>query len=73
MSISNVVGKFKSISASEIFQEHPKVKRELWGGHFWQTGYFVRTSGDQVTTELIRNYIEYHKKEEKTPKQLRLF
>ena len=71
-SISNVVGKLKSISASVIFQEYPEVKRELWGGHFWQVGYFVRTSGDQVTTEIIRNYIEYHRKEEKTPKQLKL-
>ena len=73
MSISNVVGKLKSISASVIFGEHPEVKRELWGGHFWQVGYFVRTSGDQVTTEIIRKYIEYHRKEEKTPKQLKLF
>jgi len=73
MSISNVVGKLKSITASEILREHPEVKRELWGGHFWQVGYFVRTSGDQVTTEMIRNYIEYHKNEEKSPKQLKLF
>ena len=73
MSISNVVGKLKSITASVIFQEYPEVKRELWGGHFWQVGYFVRTSGDQVTTEMIRNYIEYHNQEEKTPKQLSLF
>ena len=73
MSISRVVGKLKSISASAIFREHPEVKRELWGGHFWQVGYFVRTSGDQVTTEIIRNYIEYHRKEEKTPNQLKLF
>jgi len=73
MSISNVVGKLKSISASVIIREHPEVKRELWGGHLWQVGYLVRTSRDQVTTEIIRNYIEYHKKEEKTPKQLKLF
>ena len=73
MSISNAVGKLKSISASEIFREDPEVKRELWGGNFWQVGYFVRTSGDQVTTEIIRNYIEYYQKEEKTPKQLKLF
>ena len=73
MSISRVVAKLKSISASEIFREHPEVKRELWGGHFWQVGYFVRTSGDQLTTEIIRNYIEYHRKEEKTPNQLKLF
>jgi len=73
MSISNAVGKLKSISASEIFREDPEVKRELWGGNFWQVGYFVRTSGDQVKKEIIRNYIEYHQKEEKTPKQLKLF
>ena len=73
LSISNVVGKMKSISASVIFREHPEVKRELWGGHFWQIGYFVRTSGDQVTAEIIRNYIKYHKKEEKAPSQMKLF
>jgi putative transposase len=73
MSISSVVGKLKSISSSVIFEEHPEVKQELWGGHFWQTGYFVRTSGDQVTTEIIRNYIRYHKQEEKSPAQLQLF
>ena len=72
MSISSVVGKLKSISASVIFREHPEVKRELWGGHFWQTGYFVRTSGDQVTAEVIRNYIKDHRKEEKTPSQKKL-
>jgi len=33
-SISQVVGLLKSISASRVFQEHPEVKRELWGGEF---------------------------------------
>ena len=72
-SIARVVGKFKSISASIIFGEYPEVKRELWGGHFWQVGYFVRTVGDAVTAEVIRRYIQYHQTEETTPKQLRLF
>ena len=72
-SIARVVGKFKSISASVIFREYPEVKRELWGGHFWQVGYFVRTVGDAVTVEVIRRYIQYHQTEEVTPKQLRLF
>ena len=72
-SIARVVGKLKSISASIIFREQPEVKRELWGGHFWQVGYFVRTVGDAVTTEVIRRYIQYHQTEETTPKQLRLF
>ena len=72
-SIARVVGKFKSISASIIFREHPDVKRELWGGHFWQVGYFARTVGDADTAEVIRRYIRYHQTEETTPKQLQLF
>jgi len=30
-SISRVVGMLKSISARVIFEEHPEVKRDLWG------------------------------------------
>ena len=63
----------KSISASVIFEEHPKVEQELWGGEFWEDGYFVRTVGDKVTAEVIKKYIEYHRKQEKSPNQLELF
>ena len=63
----------KSISASVIFREHPEVKRELWGGEFWEDGYFVRTVGDIVTAEVIRQYIKYHCEQEKSPIQLDLF
>jgi putative transposase len=55
-SISKVVGILKSISV--IFQEHPDVKKELWGGEFWEDGYFARTVGDKVTEEMIRKYIK---------------
>ena len=72
-SISKVVGMLKSISASVIFQKHPEVKQELWGGEFWEDGYFVRTVGDKVTKEVIRKYIKYHREHEKSPKQLKLF
>ena len=72
-SISKVVGILKSISGSVIFQEHPEVKKELWGGGFWEDGYFARTVGDKVTEEVIRKYIKYHREQEKSPKQLKLF
>ena len=72
-SISKVVGMLKSISASVIFREHPGVKQELWGGEFWEDGYFVRTVGDNVTAEIIRKYIRYHREQEKSPVQLDLF
>jgi len=72
-SISRVVAMLKSISASVIFREYPGVKKQLWGGEFWEDGYFVRTVGDKVTAEVIRKYIEYHRDHEKTPEQLKLF
>ena len=69
-SIGEMVKVLKAVSAKEIFQRFPEVKRELWGGEFWEDGYFVRTVGDRVTGETIKRYIEYHRHEEKTPKQL---
>ena len=72
-SISRVVGMLKSISASVIFKEYPVVKQELWGGEFWEDGYFARTVGDKVTAEVIRKYIKYHREQEKSPNQLDLF
>ena len=72
-SIAKVVGLLKSISASVIFREQPEIKKELWGGELWEDGYFARTVGDKVTAEVIKKYIEYHREEEKSPKQLELF
>ena len=69
-SISRVVGILKARSASQVFREHPEVKRELWGGEFWEDGYFVRTVGDKVTEEVVRKYIEYHKHQEKIVEQM---
>ena len=72
-SISKAVGILKSISGSVIFQEHSEVKKELWGGEFWEDGYFARTVGDRVTEEMIRKYIKYPREQEKPPKQFKLF
>jgi hypothetical protein len=53
-----------------IFREHFEVKKHLWGGEFWVDGYFVRTVGDEVTAEVIRKYIGYHRNREVTPQQI---
>jgi putative transposase len=71
-SIAKVVGMLKSISASEVFEEFPEIKKELWGGEFWEDGYFVRTVGDKITADLIKRYIKYHH-DEIQGKQLKLF
>ena len=49
----------KSISAKKLFEEFPQIKRELWGSHLWARGYYVGTSGDKVTSEVIKRYIKY--------------
>ena len=33
-SIGEIVRKFKSITARELFKRHPRLRRELWGGNF---------------------------------------
>ena len=70
-SIAQVVTRFKSLSARAVFREFPQVKRQLWGGEFWEDGYFARTVGDKVTAEVIRKYIQRHKEVEDT--QISLF
>src|SRR5215813_3433172 len=72
-SIAQVVTRFKSLSARAIFREYPQVKRRLWGGEFWEDGYFARTVGDKVTAEVIRKYIQHHRSEKESGLQFKLF
>jgi putative transposase len=71
--IAKVVEILKSISASRLFGEFPELRRQLWGGEFWEDGYFARTVGDQVTAEVVKKYIRYHRHEEHQVSQLELF
>jgi len=61
---AKVVQMLKSISAKIMFQEFPEIKKKLWGGELWNDGYFVRSVGDKVTAEVIRNYIRYQHDEQ---------
>ena len=53
----------KSITAREIFQRHPEVKRKLWGGHFWTSGYYMNTVGQYGNEQVIKNYVAQQGKE----------
>ena len=61
---SQVVQIIKSISARELFRSHPKLREELWGGELCGDGYFVRSVGDEVTSEVIRRYIKLQHKDQ---------
>ena len=47
----------KSITAIKLFEKHPDLKKDLWGGEFWSAGGYVGTVGEGVNAEIIRNYI----------------
>ena len=41
LSVKTIVQTVKSITAKELFRVHPEVKKKLWGGQFWTSGYYV--------------------------------
>jgi len=47
----------KSITAIKLFEEHPDIKKELWGGEFWSDGGYAGTVGEGINAEIIRKYI----------------
>ena len=44
-SVKKIVQMIKSITAREVFQRCPQVKKQLWGGEFWSDRYFASTAG----------------------------
>jgi len=48
----------KSITAIKLFETHPDIKKELWGGEFWSDGGYVGTVGEGINADIIRNYIK---------------
>ena len=69
-SIGEVVRILKSISARELFRTFPGLKARLWAGELWEDGYFARTVGDRMTSEIIQKYIQHHHVLEQGPVQL---
>ena len=55
---SEILQIVKSIPVKKVFKEFPEVTEQLWGGELWNEGYFVRSTGDKDTTEVIRKYIK---------------
>ena len=53
-----MVQTIKSLTAIEIFKEHPEVKIKLWGGKFWTSGYYINTVGQYGNMDVIKKYVE---------------
>jgi len=63
--VSEIVRTIKNIPAKRIFECHPEVKRQLWGGNFWTSGYYANTVGQYGNEEVIKKYVEFQGKEYK--------
>ncbi len=72
ISAGRIVQIFKSITAREIFQRKPSVKKELWGGEFWTDGYYVATVGERADWGTVERYVEKQGKPKEQLRQLRL-
>jgi putative transposase len=70
VSPSQIVQMLKSISARETFKKFPALRKRLWNHEIWEDGYFVRSVGDKVTTEIIQRYIKYQHQEEQLKLEL---
>ncbi len=54
----DIVQTIKSVTGKEIFQRHPEVKKMLWGGKFWTSGYYINTVGHYGNEEVISKYVK---------------
>ena len=54
---TRIIKMLKSITAREIFRQHPEVKKQLWGGEFWTDGYYVSTVGKHGNEDTISKYV----------------
>ena len=68
-SAKKIIQVVKSITAREIFEKVPEMKKKLCGREFWTNGYYVSTVGQRGSEEAIRKYAQEQGKE-KEYKQL---
>jgi len=55
---TKIITLIKSITAKQIFEKHPEVKKKLWGGEFWGDGYYVSTVSKHGNEEVISKYVQ---------------
>jgi len=78
LSATQIITILKSITAREVFQKHPEVKKQLWGSEFWTDGFFVNTVSKFGDESSITRYVRDQGREKEytilhSSKQLALF
>lgn len=57
LSPTQLVRTIKSLTAREVFSRVPSVKKWLWGGAFWSSGFFINSVSRHGSEETIRRYV----------------
>jgi REP element-mobilizing transposase RayT len=74
---TKIITMIKSLTAREVFERVPSVKKQLWGGEFWADGYYVGTVGQHATEDVIKQYVKNQGREQQYvqlhAQQLKLF
>lgn len=68
ISITQLVKTVKSITARELYQRNPELKKQMWGGAIWTSGYYVNTVSKKGSEATITMYV----KNQKIEKEYRL-
>ena len=61
--IPDMVKIMKGGIARRLFQRHPEMKKQLWGGHLWNPSYCAVTNSER-SPEMVEEYIESQKEKE---------
>jgi REP element-mobilizing transposase RayT len=48
----------KSLTAREILSRVPSLKKQMWGGALWASGYYVSTVSRRDSEDVISNYVK---------------
>ena len=74
---TKIVTTIKGNISKQVFETHPEVKKQLWGGEFWSDGYFVSTvskyGNEETITEYVKNQGTEKDYKQMMKKQLELF
>ncbi len=82
LSPSRIAQIVKSLTAREVFARCPGVKKQLWGGSFWSSGFYINTVGRHGNESTVSEYIAKQNRQSEyrqihiepiTTKQLELF
>lgn len=56
-SVGQFVRLYKSITARQLFQHHPALKKDPWGGELWSDSYYVTTVGERGNWGVVEQCI----------------